>query len=311
MGRKTKDHGGLPQGCITVRTYAEMENWVSDFADGKFSLLLIIGRPGTSKSQTVKRSLSRSDHLYIETHASALGMYQELYRHRDLPTVIDDIDSIYSDRPSVRLLKSLCNTDSVKTLRWLTNAAVIGDEMDQTPREFKTKSPVCLIANRWESVNDNVRAIEDRAVIIHFDPTPIEVHQKVASWFGDQEVYDFLQDHLHLIPQPSMRHYLKGAQLRNAGRADWKDNLLEMCSIDDKARAVVALMVDDNYDGENARAEEFTRRGFGSRDTYFARKKRLGTKICHPQIALPNAEPAPAAPVTEIIVSDATFKDVA
>ena len=290
MGRKTKA-SSLPEGCIHVSKYDDLENYASLFAAGRLSLLLIIGRPGTSKSQTVKSSLRKRPHLYIETHATALGMYRELFEHKDLPVAIDDLDSLYADRTSVRLLKSLCNTDAVKTVRWLSNASGIGYGRDETPPQFETRSSVCMIANKWETINENVRAIEDRAIIVHFDPSPLEVHQKVASWFDDQVVYDFIQDHLHMIAEPSMRHYKKGSQLRRAGRSDWQERLLEICGVDAKARAVVALMMDPDIGGENRRAAAFEERGFGNRDTYFSRKKRLGLPMDLPRVSLPNALP--------------------
>jgi len=99
-------------------------------------------------------------------------MYQLLYQNQNKPVVIDDIDSLYGDKAAVRLLKSVCNTDKIKRLRWDSTHKSIGYGDDQTPPEFITKSKVCLIANKWETVNENVRAIEDRAIIIVFDPTP-------------------------------------------------------------------------------------------------------------------------------------------
>jgi len=72
MGRKRKQ-SSLPEGALVVHTYAEFEEYIRLFAKGDFDLLLVIGRPGVSKSQTVKRALEGIDHLYIETHATALG----------------------------------------------------------------------------------------------------------------------------------------------------------------------------------------------------------------------------------------------
>ena len=39
------------------------------------------------------------------------------------------------------------------------------------PSTFTTSSNVILIANEWKSLNPNVRALEDRAIILHFNPS--------------------------------------------------------------------------------------------------------------------------------------------
>jgi hypothetical protein len=34
------------------------------------------------------------------------------------------------------------------------------------------------------------------------------VHTRTAEWFWDQEIFDFLAERLHLLLEPSMRHYV-------------------------------------------------------------------------------------------------------
>lgn len=103
------------------------------------------------------------------------------------------------------------------------------------PSSFTTKSPVCLIANEWRTLNANVQAIEDRAIIVHFAPSPGEVHVKVREWFDDDEVYQFIEEHLLFIPRPSMRYYVKGRQLRQANPERWRTQLLAVMGVDEKA----------------------------------------------------------------------------
>lgn len=101
----------LPDRVIRVTTYDEFRHFIQQFVAGQFHLLMLLGSPGVAKSQTVQRAIGNRSHLYLDTHATAFGMYGELYRHRGLPTVIDDLDHLYGDRACVRLLKSLHNTD--------------------------------------------------------------------------------------------------------------------------------------------------------------------------------------------------------
>jgi hypothetical protein len=77
------------------------------------------------------------------------------------------LDKLYADGDCVRLLKPLCNTELTKRITWLTNVTLNASDV---PASFTTNSNVILVANEWRTVNPNVRALEDRAIILHFDP---------------------------------------------------------------------------------------------------------------------------------------------
>ena len=61
--------------------------------------------------------------------------------------------------------------------------------------------------------------------MIVFDPPPLEIHRQAALWFHDQEVFDFISEHLHLITTHSFRTYLLALELKKA-RMDWKRTIL-------------------------------------------------------------------------------------
>jgi hypothetical protein len=48
----------------------------------------------------------------------------------------------------------------------------------------------------------------------------------VASWFKDAEIFQFIRDRLHLIAEPTMRHYVNASKIKVAG-LDWRAALLE------------------------------------------------------------------------------------
>jgi hypothetical protein len=191
--------------------------------------VLLLGRHGTGKSESVKQALTvpasaetptgtgPQGALIVEGHMQPFGLYRQLWDYRNQPIVLDDLDRLYADPDCVRLLKPLCNTVREKRLHWLTNLTLNDGVL---PPTFTTASSVILIANEWKSLNPNVRALEDRAIILHFCPSNEEVHRKVGKWFDDSEVYDFLGRLLPVIPAVSMRHYCKGSQLRRAGFID-------------------------------------------------------------------------------------------
>jgi hypothetical protein len=274
----------LPREVISLTTYAQLDLYLEKFAAGEFGLLLLLGRHGTGKSESVRRSLDCAptdegngnglgpDVLYVEGHMQPFGLYRDLWEHRDQPVVLDDLDKLHADGNCVRLLKPLCNTERAKRITWLSNLTMNDGEV---PTSFVTTSNVILIANEWRTVNPSVRAFEDRAIILHFDPPKAEVHRRVSEWFEDAEVYGFIERILPCIAEVSMRHYCKGSQLRRAGMPDWRSSLLQMVLPDPRMACVVAMQHDPGLRSEHERVERFVTSTGCSRATYYRTKARL------------------------------------
>ncbi|TWU59637.1 hypothetical protein [Crateriforma conspicua] len=259
-----------PKNAVVVDSYAEFDRYVSAFSEGHLNLLIVIGRAGTSKSQSVRKAVGDSV-CWIEGNASAFGIYCDLYRHRDQLVVIDDVDSLYSNKAAVRLLKCLCQTDERKSVAWHTNA--VGQSDEDIPTSFETTSRVCIIANDWKSLSQNTAAVEDRGHTVVFDPTPEEVHRKVAEWFDDQEVFDWFADFLHMIPNVSMRQYVRASELKKAG-IDWVKTVLTD-EIPEKAMLVAKLKADPHFREERDRVKAFAEQGGGGKTTWYKWSKRV------------------------------------
>jgi hypothetical protein len=276
---------GVPHEVIRLTDYPQLELYLTKFARGELGLVLLLGRPGTGKSESVKRALSTMPAtadaadsrrtLYVEGHVQPYGLYRQLWEFRDRPVVLDDLDRLYADPQCVRLLKPLCNTTREKRIHWLTRLTM---DDEQVPSGFTTASNVILIANEWKSLNPNVRALEDRAIILHFCPSNAEVHRKVGEWRDDREVYAFIGDLLTVVPEVSMRHYCKASQLRKAGLADWRNSLLQMTIPDRRIASVVALRHDPSLQSEADRITRFTAETGASRATYFRIKTKLDNR---------------------------------
>jgi hypothetical protein len=144
-----------PTGATILTTYTELEDYVAAFAARHINLLILVGPPGLAKSRTVRGVLGDAA-CWIEGNATALGMYVQLYEHRDRFVVIDDVDSLYGDRNGVRLLKCLCQTEEVKSVAWHSTTRSL--DKDGVPREFTTSSRAVIISNDWRTLNRNVAA---------------------------------------------------------------------------------------------------------------------------------------------------------
>ena len=118
-------------------------------------------------------------------------------------------------------------------------------------------------------------AIVDRAQFIYFDPTPLEIHKNAALWFWDQEVFDFVGEHLHVIDPDklSSRAYVKAYERKPKG--DWKEFIARRYFTQSGEQWVVALESDPKYKSVDERVAEFVKRTGLGRSTYFNFKKAL------------------------------------
>ncbi len=266
----------VPKEAVVVATYAEFEQFVEAFAAGHLNLLLVIGRAGVAKSQTIRRAVGNQV-CWVESNATAFGIYRQIYEHRDRLVVIDDVDSLYSDKAAVRLLKCLCQTDPVKNVAWHTASTRKESEGEGLPIAFKTKSRVALIANDWKTLNANTAAVEDRGHLICFNPSSEEVHRKVAEWFWDQDIYDWFGEFLHLIPNLSMRHYVRASELKQSG-LDWV-KMLVSDAIPEKALLVAKLKADPSFKEERDRVAAFQAAGGGGKTTWYKWSRRIRSDL--------------------------------
>lgn len=278
-----------------VTNYHDLDRYVCKFAEGSLDLVLLLGKPGIGKTEAVKQALGTDDDrhggaLYVEGHAQPFGLYQGLWRYRNSPVVLDDLDRLYANPDCVRILKPLCNTRRAKRISWLSNAVA---SVPGLPSQFTTTSNVMLIANEWRSLNGNVRALEDRTIVLWFNPTAEEIHRKTAEWFDEPEIYHFIGSYLPQIPQLSMRYYEKAKRLRHAGFSDWKKSLLQMMLSDRIVAVVAGLQLDPLRSNEAQRIKQFTAETGLSRATYFRVKARL---------------PAPTAPPRNVLRRSATLR---
>jgi hypothetical protein len=268
--RKKRRHG-KPHKAALVTTYRRLEEYLRAFAAGHFHLVILVGAGGVGKSRSV-RSVLNGKGCWIEGNATPFGMYVKLYRHRDQFVVIDDVDALYADRSGVRLLKCLCQTEEEKAVAWHSDAKSL--ERQGIPREFVTRSRVAIISNDWTTLNKNVDALQDRGHVLLFQPSAAEVHQKVGTWFDDDDIYKWFSANLHRVREPSQRHYTRAKELKAAGM-DWTEVLAAEAE-NPRARLAAELLASTTYTSTTARVRAFVERGGGCRATFFNYRRKLG-----------------------------------
>ena len=275
----------LPGHSLVVREYTELSSLVQAFANGHHELMTIIGDAGIGKTEEVKRKLQSelgNEWALIKGKHSPLDLYGKLYESRLVPVVLDDLDALFKSPDNVTMLKCVCDSVSVKQVEWGSTHHVFQQQDDGLPKAFESISRICVIANEWQTINQNMAALQDRGVLVLFRPSPLEVHRQIgqAGWFDDPEVFDFLGRNLFLISRPSFRLYLTGRNHKKSG-LDWRNLLLRTIEsdADPKLILVARLLADSSYDGlsspERAREAAFKQLGGGSRATYHRHKQEL------------------------------------
>src|SRR5262245_52149806 len=268
-GRKRRDHD-RPHKVLQLTTYRRLEEYLRAFAQGHFHLLILVGAGGLAKSRSVRAVLD-GEACWIEGNATPFGMYVKLYKHRDQFVVIDDVDALYADRSGVRLLKCLCQTEEEKAVAWHSDARSL--ERQGIPREFVTKSRVVIICNDWQTLDQNVAALQDRGHVLFFQPGAAEVHRKAGTWFYDREIYEWFAAHLHRVREPSLRHYVRAKELK-AAQMDWTEVLAQEAE-NRRARLAAELLASTAHATTAARVRAFVEQGGGCRATFFNYRRKL------------------------------------
>lgn len=295
-----------------VRNYAELDKWSSAFAKGSFGLFFLIGHQGQAKSTFIRRlvmdapkpkpkpakgkgkaglklyatpphDMHIAEPLWFEGGAvSAFRLYQELFIHQHETVVLDDVDSIYNDRQLVRLLKALCQTKAVeKEIGWHTNSPQL--EKAGIPNRFRTRSRVCIIANRWKTLSEHVGSLVDRGQMIHFQPSPREVFNYAKKHVcKDKEILKFVDGFLWMVGELSLRLFINAEEAKRA-KLPWKESVVDSLGIRDMV-LVRELQADvKNFHSTEERVAEFQRRTRQSRPMFFKAVKELGELLkAHP-----------------------------
>ncbi len=237
----------VPDGAITVTEFSEFRQYRDKFLEGCFNLLIVLGGPGLSKSWEFKEAARRIGkdgkpcaHV-IRGYAKPFQVYKELYRHIDEKIVLDDAESLWKESSGTgrKLIRELTELEDPNEVSWTT--AVKDLDAEDIPRKFETRSKVAIICNDFffgTKTEDIV--IRDRAILLHFDPPPLEVYLQASNWYWDQEIFDYFRSRLHVMAEVTARALRKCWDLKQAGM-DWR-KYLDDCYCYDPNIALVQEM---------------------------------------------------------------------
>lgn len=214
----------VPDNFDLITSYKELMQYTKAFSKRDIAFLLLVGSPGSGKSRQMQDDLAGRRHVWIDNHASNLGLYCSVYEAENSPVVLDDINHFFKSKMACSLMKALTQTEKSRSVSWESTAKALAER--NVPRRFETSSSICLIANKWSGTDPDMAAIQDRALPVAFYPSAETIHNRVfeLGWC-EKSIWKFIGKHLAKIPKPSMREYYQAMLYRNAGM-DWRAKLL-------------------------------------------------------------------------------------
>ena len=230
-----------PSKSIKITSYKKLKRVAGSFANGEYGNVIIVGPPGVGKTVHIRWAVQEATgghYAYLNNHATPFGFYTMLWHFQDMPLIIDDIKAINSNPASVGLLMAVTDSSRPKAITWTSKTCT---PYTEPPSWFETESNVAIITNQWDTLDERVKALEDRCMCFHFVPTPAAIHAYVGTWFDDQEIYDWMGPRIFQVRQPSIRSYLHAKKLRDTGAKDWQDDASQLVGVDRELGLVIQL----------------------------------------------------------------------
>jgi hypothetical protein len=257
---------------LEITTYRELEQWALHWIKGRLPLVVITSRGGLGKSMAAESVLHGERHLLIKGHVTPLRLYIQLYDWINEPVVFDDVDQLLVNKVNVATLKAVCDSTPIRKVSYESTSKILGSR----PNQFETGSPVLVLTNKFRQLDENLQALATRAISLVFNPTQQEILQRCRAFAKRRAILDWLEqeDRVQMFPDFSLREFHHLEKLAEAG-IDWKDTLLRSCD----PRLAEVWKLQGEFDNEPDRVVAYAARGFGSRDDYYIRKRRLGIVI--------------------------------
>lgn len=116
---------------------------------GEVNSVIVVGPPGIGKTHGITEKIeSLGQHAtFVKGTSSAIVLYQRLWQTRgpNFTLVIDDCDSLLTDRAALNVLKSALDTYDVRTVQWNTQNNIL--RANDIPQEFQYEGKVVFITN--------------------------------------------------------------------------------------------------------------------------------------------------------------------
>ena len=221
---------------------------------GDIRAMIVSGPPGVGKSFGVEQEIEKATLLdqiagrrlraeVVKGSATALGLYQALYKYSDENCVLvfDDCDTILFDDVALNLLKGALDSGKSRRISWLAESRVLKDE--GIPNSFNFKGSVIFITNlkfdkmKSQKLKDHLDALQSRC---HYLDLTLDTMRdkllrikqiaKTGALFqdmditevGTDEIIQFMDKNQDRLREMSLRMAIKIAQLYKSFPLKWQ-----------------------------------------------------------------------------------------
>lgn len=200
---------------------------VRGVAEGYHPAAYLTGRPGTSKTYTVKEELSRMAAPFVIRNArmTPMGLFEFLCEHPEHVVVLDDIATLFKQPLALQILMAALDGDPMMP-RKVTYKSKDKDS------EFYFSGGIVAISNLPLANDPLANAVSSRVVLLEHEPTDEElaafmrklalIGYKDLNEAQCREVVDFVVDETRSCDRRlDLRHLTKAYE----DRRQWEDGL--------------------------------------------------------------------------------------
>lgn len=175
----------------------------------------LYGRPGTSKTHTVRCLLDRLSigHGYSNGHLTPIGLFDLIDENRDRIIILDDVSAIFNQPIALQLLlAALGNGHDFSGVRVVRYKTAKGDRTVQFTGSIIALSNLAL-SGHHETI---LPALRDRIQVLHYDPSDEQIIA-LCRHIADKGLHGLTPKECHMVLAYLLSR-LEGHELRASVR---------------------------------------------------------------------------------------------
>ena len=143
---------------------------VRSVAEGYQTATYLVGRPGTSKTFTVKEELERLGvpHVILNCRVSPMGLFKVLDEHPEHTIVLDDIVTLFRHKQALQVLMAALDGDPQKP-------RVVTYTTKNEDRKIEFAGGIVAISNMPLQTDPLAKAVASRVVPLEHEPSDPEI----------------------------------------------------------------------------------------------------------------------------------------
>lgn len=134
----------------------------------------IYGRPGTSKTHTIREHLDKHGHYfkYVAGHLTPIGLFREIEANKDAIIVLDDVSALFDQAIAINILLSALSAPKPGS-----NARNVSYIKANTQEQVAFTGSVIAISNlpMKQHTKGTIMALKSRCQVMNYEPTNEEM----------------------------------------------------------------------------------------------------------------------------------------